>query len=135
MKLAAVRIVTRDVDALVRFYRALISTEAMGSEHYAEFATSGGAVLAICSQQASDLFNPGTAMAAANRSLVISFEVADVDAERRRLARIVNAFVQEPMDLPWSQRSMLFRDPDGNLVQVFAVTAPRRRTQRRGFDA
>jgi predicted enzyme related to lactoylglutathione lyase len=122
MKLAALKIITQDVDALVRFYRAITRTEAVGGEHYAEFA-SGGIVLAICSQQVSDLFGAGAATAAENRSLVISFEVADVDAERQRLAPLVGRFVQEPVDQPWGHRTALFRDPDGNLVHLFTALA------------
>lgn len=114
------KIVTRDVDALVRFYRAVTGTEGVGGEQYAEF-TSGGMILAVCSQQASDLFGAGAATAAANRSVVISFEVANVDAERQRLAPIVGRFIQEPVDQPWGHRSMLFRDPDGNLIHLFAA--------------
>ena len=33
-------------------------------------------------------------------------------------------FVNEPTTLPWGNRSLLFRDPDGNLVNLFTpVTA------------
>jgi catechol 2,3-dioxygenase-like lactoylglutathione lyase family enzyme len=30
------------------------------------------------------------------------------------------SIVLEPTDQPWGNRSMLFRDPDGNLVNFFA---------------
>lgn len=120
MKLAALKIVTRNVEALARFYRDVTQTEEIGGEHYAEFM-SGGIVLALCSQQGSDLFGAGAAIAGANQSLVISFQVANVDAERERLTPIVGRFVQEPVDQPWGHRSMLFRDPDGNLIHLFAT--------------
>jgi hypothetical protein len=29
--------------------------------------------------------------------------------------------VLPPTDLPWGNRAMLFRDPDGNLINMFAV--------------
>jgi hypothetical protein len=29
----------------------------------------------------------------------------------------------EPTDQPWGSRSMLFRDPDGNLINFFAQTS------------
>jgi len=32
----------------------------------------------------------------------------------------VNSWVQEPTTMPWGNRSILFRDPDGNLVNFFA---------------
>ena len=42
-----------------------------------------------------------------------------MDRERARLGPIVRRFVLEPTDQPWGDRAMLFRDPDGNLVNVF----------------
>ena len=44
-----------------------------------------------------------------------------MDRERIRLASIVGEFVLEPTTQPWGNRSMLFRDPDGNLINMFAV--------------
>lgn len=55
--------------------------------------------------------------------MVLDFEVEDVNKERERLSRIVREIVLEPKDQPWGNRSMLFRDPDGNLVNFFT---PRR---------
>jgi len=42
-----------------------------------------------------------------------------VDAEFARLGSVINDLVQEPTTMPWGNRSLLFRDPDGNLVNVF----------------
>ena len=43
----------------------------------------------------------------------------DVDAEYERLKPVVGDWVQEPTTMPWGNRSLLFRDPDGNLVNFF----------------
>ena len=67
-----------------------------------------------------DLFNAGAAEPAANRSVILDFQVQDVDQERARLAAVVDQFVLEPTDQPWGSRSMLFRDPDGNLINFFS---------------
>jgi hypothetical protein len=32
--------------------------------------------------------------------------------------------VQEPTTMPWGNRSILFRDPDGNLVNLFTPVSP-----------
>ena len=56
---------------------------------------------------------------ASNRSTVLDFEVNDIEAEHNRLREIVDEFVMEPTDQPWGNRSMLFRDPDGNLINFF----------------
>jgi hypothetical protein len=42
-----------------------------------------------------------------------------VDKEFDRLQTLVSEWVQEPTTMPWGNRSILFRDPDGNLVNLF----------------
>jgi uncharacterized glyoxalase superfamily protein PhnB len=66
-----------------------------------------------------ETYNAGAASAAANRSAILEFEVSDVDAERARLRGTVTDWVQEPTSQPWGNRSMLFRDPDGNLINFY----------------
>jgi catechol 2,3-dioxygenase-like lactoylglutathione lyase family enzyme len=119
MKLAHARIVTKDVPALARFYEEITGITPAGVEDYKEFQTPAGA-FAISSENKMDLHGAGAATSGANRSMILDFEVADVDLERVRLSTIVEEFVLEPTDQPWGNRSMMFRDPDGNLINFFA---------------
>jgi catechol 2,3-dioxygenase-like lactoylglutathione lyase family enzyme len=99
---------------------------------FAEIATSAG-TLAIGHTRTVALFGAGSARPADNHTAIIEFLVADVDAEYARLREtvgdsvsdLVNAdFVNAPTTMPWGNRSLLFRDPDGNLVNFFTpVTA------------
>ena len=59
----------------------------------------------------------------------LDFQVEDVDRERARLRELVSDFVLEPTNQPWGNRSMLFRDPDGNLINFFT---PPSRSEREG---
>ena len=52
--------------------------------------------------------------------VILDFEVADVDAEYERIARLGVTVVMPPKTQPWGSRSMIFRDPGGNLVNVFS---------------
>ncbi|MGW3967347.1 VOC family protein [Amycolatopsis sp. NPDC005003] len=122
MKLASVRLVTDDLPALTAFYSTLTNTEPVtpfGSD-YAELHTDGG-IIALADSAAVKRFNNNAAVAAANRSAILEFEVDDVDAERARLGDQVTAWVQEPTDQPWGNRSMLLRDPDGNLINIYST--------------
>ena len=56
---------------------------------YVEFRTSG-AILALCSQRSVDSYNAGATSPESNRSAILEFRVADVDAERLRLDSIVS---------------------------------------------
>jgi hypothetical protein len=51
---------------------------------------------------------------------IIEFIVDDVDRMHENLTGFVEDFVNEPTTMPWGNRSLLFRDPDGNLVNCFA---------------
>ena len=121
MKLVQPRLVTQDVQGLARFYEQVLGITAIGSEDYVELRGLG-ASLGISSKGSVDLFNAGAAEPRANRSVILDFEVGDVDTERSRLQELVPEFVLEPTDQPWGNRSMLFRDPEGNLINFFTST-------------
>lgn len=118
MKFSSLRIVTEDVPALAAFYEKLTGLTPEGDEDFVGLELPGG-TLALCSHRSVEMFNAGAAVPAANRSVILEFQVEDVDAERVRLDASVREWVQEPTDQPWGNRSMLFRDPDGNLINFF----------------
>ena len=68
--------------------------------------------------QTAQLFN-NSAWPGDNHTIIIEFFVDVVDKEFERLQPVVSEWVQEPTTMPWGNRSILFRDPDGNLVNLF----------------
>jgi uncharacterized glyoxalase superfamily protein PhnB len=120
LKFASVRIVTHEFERLVAFYARLSGTDATRlADGFAELRLDG-ATLAISAEHLVQRFNAGAATAAANRSAILEFQVDDVD---RVLARMDEAapVVMPPTVMPWGNRSLLVRDPDGNLVNVFST--------------
>ena len=119
MKFISTRIITADVRRLVGFYELVTGASAMwGNELFAEIPTSVG-TLAIGSDETVPLFGAGSAEPAANRSAILEFIVEDVDFEYERLREHVAEVVTTPTTMPWGNRALLFRDPDGNLVNLF----------------
>ena len=119
MQLASIRIITDDLDRLVSFYEQVTGVTAeRPAPPFAEFVMPS-VTLAIGHSQTVGLFGAGSARAADNHSVIIEFRVDDVDAEHARLQSLVENWVQEPTTMPWGNRSILFRDPDGNLVNLF----------------
>jgi catechol 2,3-dioxygenase-like lactoylglutathione lyase family enzyme len=113
-------LITKNVKEMVRFYAAVLKLSAqMSGEDYAEFHTGVG-VLAIFSAEAQERYIPGSAVAANNKSVVLEFRVADVDAEYRRLQDVVKVWVKPPTTQPWGTRSIYFRDPDGYLIDFYS---------------
>ena len=52
--------------------------------------------------------------------VIFDFLVGDVDAEYPRIAALGVGLVLPPTTQPWGSRSMVFTDPEGNLVNVFS---------------
>src|ERR1700739_5027217 len=129
MKFVSTRIITADVNRLVSFYEMVTGVGAIwGNELFAELPTPVG-TLAIGSDKTVPLFGQSSAPPAANRSAIIEFIVDDVDAEYGRLGRQLDEIVTEPTTMPWGNRALLFRDPDGTLINLFTpVTAEARAT-------
>ena len=118
MQFASTRIVTADVDRLVGFYEALLGmTATRPAPEFAEFRW-GPVAFAISDLTLVQRFNAGAAVPGQNRSAIIEFQVDDTDAVHARLSADVE-IVMPPTTMPWGNRSMLLRDPDGNAVNVF----------------
>lgn len=119
MKFISTRIITADVRRLVDFYQLVTGVSAVwGNELFAEIPTPIG-TLAIGSDKTVPLFGDGSAEPGANRSAILEFIVEDVDSEYARLREHVGEVVTEPTTMPWGNRALLFRDPDGNLINLF----------------
>ena len=119
MNLVSMRIITDDMRRLVGFYEGMTGLSATWyTDDFAELVTRS-CTLAIGSRRTMDMFGAGAARPADNHTVIIEFRVDDVDEEFQRLKQAVGEFVQEPITQPWGNRSILFRDPDGNLINVF----------------
>ncbi|WP_199440907.1 VOC family protein [Umezawaea beigongshangensis] len=124
MNFVSIRVITEDVARLVDFYERVTGVRAdWANEDFAELRTAA-ATLAIASTRTVPLFAPGSAHPADNRSVVVEFLVDDVDGVHRNLTGVVEEFVTEPTTMPWGNRALLFRDPDGNLVNFFTPVTP-----------
>ncbi|MGA5566229.1 VOC family protein [Streptomyces platensis] len=119
MDFVSIRIITGDVARLVEFYERATGVQATwATENFAELRTPH-ATLAIAGTRTVPLFAPGSARPAENRSVITEFLVDDVDLVHQNLSGFVTEFVSGPTTMPWGNRSLLFRDPDGNLVNFF----------------
>lgn len=129
MNFCSARIITANISELIHFYATVTGVPVTRyTDDFAEVRSSG-ATLAIGSTRTLALFGgPGIADAASNRSMIVEFRVDDVDAAYQRLIDFLgNAIVQKPTTMPWGNRSLLFRDPDGNLVNFFTPITPEAR--------
>ena len=81
------------------FYADVLQIEPSGYGRYVEFHTGGG-VFALFSLEGQEQLAPGSMEAASNRSVILEFQVADVDREYDRLRRLGVEWVKSPTTQP-----------------------------------
>jgi len=124
MKLTSLRIITKDIKQSVQFYEnAMGLTAQWYTEDFAELSTSS-ITLAIGSTRTMTLFSENLTATTGSKSSIIEFIVDNVDDEYERIKGITSEIVQEPTTMPWGNRSLLFCDPDGNLINFFTPVSP-----------
>ena len=62
--------------------------------------------------------------------VILDFLVDDVDTEYPRVDALGVEWVMPPTTQPWGNRSMIFRDPAGNLINVFSRDGDRQDSDR-----
>jgi len=126
MHLNQIRLLVTNFDACFRFYRDVLHLPVgFGDEGdvYADFKLGGDLTLALFERQemaqavgTADL--PTTANSQDRVSL--TFAVDDLQATVTHLQAHGVELVAEPTDRPaWGMRTAHFRDPDGNLLEIF----------------
>ena len=124
MNLTSLRIITADIKRSVQFFEKITGLNATWyTDDFAEII-AGTSTLAIGSMRTMALFGEGISQPASNRSVIIEFKVENVDDEYNRIKDFVGDIVQQPTTMPWGNRSLLFRDPDGNLINFFTPVTP-----------
>jgi uncharacterized glyoxalase superfamily protein PhnB len=119
MKFSGICLITENVPKLVSFYEKIFSAQAVGDEQHSEL-TIGGLSLAIFSEAGMEQMAPGSMDGAGSGSFTIGFEVEDVDSEYERLQPFRVPIVKPPQTHPWGSRAFWFRDPDGNILDIYS---------------
>ena len=124
MKVVSLRIITADIKRLVEFLeKATLLQARWFTDDFAEIVT-GAFTLAVGSTKTLAFFGEGVTQPAANKSAILEFLVNNVDDDFERIKGLGAEIVQQPTTMPWGNRSLLFRDPDGNLINFFTPVSP-----------
>ena len=113
-------IFVRDMAAMRRFYEDVLalSLQRELSPNWIEYVIGSNTLaLARPSRTAADAPTP-----AGSASLQLAFKVspAEVDACAEELVRRGVALMSPPTNQPFGHRTLFFRDPDGNLLEIYA---------------
>jgi predicted enzyme related to lactoylglutathione lyase len=119
MELAQCRIVTDDVEALAAFYADLVNVDVTLNEYYVE-VPAGPASVGFSRRRFAG-FPAGEAHPACpSGQIILDFLTDHADAQYPRIAAMGVEWIMPPKTQPWGSRSMIFRDPEGHLVNVFS---------------
>lgn len=122
MELTHTSIITAQVEELKTFYKdVLCMAPSFESAKYVEFEIGKGK-LSLFDQNEHDLLAYNSAEPKSNRSVMIEIHVEDVDREYERLVQRGIEFVKGPTTQEWGNRSIYFRDLDGNLINFYSKT-------------
>jgi len=127
VQLASVRVITDDLPQLVRFYEVLTgATPQYLTDDFVELVTPS-ATFALSTPERVAFITDNPPRAAANRTAIVEFVVEDVES----LLALMKAelgddldIVQAPTMMPWGNMSVLIRDPEGSLINLYTPVTP-----------
>jgi lactoylglutathione lyase len=119
VRLTHVRLLVKDFHAMLSFYRDTLGLRVGfdDGENFAE-VKAGGVDLSLFVRHGMADAVDDLRSGEGDRAALI-FQVDDVDATYRRLSSGAVRFVTPPKDMAdWGIRVAIFRDPEGNLVEI-----------------
>ncbi|HWD53532.1 MAG TPA: VOC family protein [Acidimicrobiales bacterium] len=120
MELVQSRIVTNDVCGLAHFYAALVDTVVVPNDYYVEVGTPAQRI-GLSRVRYSDLSEGacGPPDGVGLGAVILDFAVNDLDAAHDHIWGLDVDWLMAPTLQPWGRRSMMLRDPEGHLINVF----------------
>jgi len=107
-------IVTADLDRLQRFY-----TELLGGEQVLRVPDEGAVFFVALRIGDSEIgLVSDTGVGTGPGRILLSVDVADVDALLPHVVALGGTVLAPPNDMPWGQRVGHVQDPDGNRVNL-----------------
>lgn len=127
VQLASVRVITDDLPQLVRFYEVLTgATPQYLTDDFVELVTPS-ATFALSTPERVAFITDNPPRAAANRTAIVEFVVQDVESLLTLMKTELGDdldIVQAPTMMPWGNMSVLIRDPEGSLINLYTPVTP-----------
>jgi catechol 2,3-dioxygenase-like lactoylglutathione lyase family enzyme len=126
-RLDVVGVIVSDLDRAVEFYRRLglqfpAEVDPMGHGHV-EVPLPGGLRFTLDTEESIRSFDESWSAPSGGHRVAVAFRCdspEDVDRVYRELTEAGGRGYKDPWDAFWGQRYAQLRDPDGNVVDLFA---------------
>ncbi|MBD0292133.1 MAG: VOC family protein [Jiangellaceae bacterium] len=125
-----VGVIVSDLARAVAFYRrlgiAFSDDPGAESDGHVEVTLPGGLRFAIDTEDTIRSFDPSWSPPSGGHRIAVAFRCdspEDVDQTYRDLLQAGGTAYKQPWDAFWGQRYAQLRDPDGNVVDLFAPLA------------
>ena len=113
-------IFTRDTQAMRRFYGEVMEFPVYNELGPAWIAYRIGASLLALTERGLMFNDPAPPQGALSVQLAFRVAPQEVYSCAEALARRKVEIVSGPTDQPWGHRTVFFRDPDGNVLEIYA---------------
>jgi lactoylglutathione lyase len=113
-------IFARDLAAMRRFYGEVMGFELIRDLGAAWFEYRVGAVILALTQRGWLFHDPPTPAGALSLQLAFRVGVSEVDTCAAALEAAGVSLISPPTDQSWGHRTVFFRDPDGNVLEIYA---------------
>ncbi len=130
VQLASIRVITDDLPRLVRFYEVLTgATPQYLTDDFVELVTPS-ATFALSTPERVAFITDNPPRAADNHTAIVEFVMEDVESLLAHMKTELGAdldIVQAPTMMPWGNLSVLIRDPEGSLINLYTPVTPQAR--------
>lgn len=113
-------IFARDIEAMRRFYGDVMGFPVHSSLGDGWTAYRVGSCLLALTKRGVMFDDAPPPQGALSLQLAFRVAPAEVDQCAEALRAAAVAIAMEPTDQPWGHRTLFFRDPDGNVLEIYA---------------
>jgi catechol 2,3-dioxygenase-like lactoylglutathione lyase family enzyme len=119
MKINDIAIFVKDLKKSIEFYKKVGFKTGLQDKGFCEFKMEGTKLALLDYNVAADLVGRENTPQSKKHGFLIAQEVPEIDNMFKKLKSKGIRFFKEPKTQSWGQRTAYFKDPDGNIWEIY----------------